>query len=121
MNLLKRFRPVLAVMEPMAFSAPCALGQAEVNPDHFNDVPQQAPVMQNRTENHANLFTVQHQLRSASPIQEQNQNAAIATKSAAHRRNGAGPGTVSVAPSRSYGTGQKQHKKLISEDHRHGM
>jgi hypothetical protein len=45
MSLLKKLRPALAILGLMSFSAVCAVAQAEINPDHFDDAPQQAPAV----------------------------------------------------------------------------
>ncbi len=121
MHLLKKVRPLLAILGFMALSAACAMAQAEINPDHFDDAPQQAPAMHKASGNHASPGTFKRELRSASSMQEQNQNAAVAGKSTAHEGRASGSGMAAVPESASHVTGQKPHKKLISEAHHHGV
>jgi hypothetical protein len=120
MSLLKKLRPALAILGLMAFSAVCAMAQAEINPDHFDDTPQQAPAMHTAHTQHAASPAVTHSSQRTAQIQGQ-AGSTVAGKSAAHEGSATGAETVSRPDSVKHGNVRKRHKKLLSEDRRYGM
>lgn len=120
MNLFKTIRPVLAVLGLMFFSAVCAMAQAEINPDHFDDSPQQSPVI-HKAPAHKAIATVTHPSQSAPKQQAQNNGALPAAKLGAHQGGAAGAENLSKHAAVDPKTGQKRHKKLVSEARHHGM
>lgn len=119
MNLLKRLRPLMEILGLMTLSAVCAMAQAEINPDHFDDNPPQAPAIHMPAQ-HPSSAAVTHPSQPASEVHRSGGSVA-AGKSTAHQGSASETEGVSSSYAVSRSSAQKRHKKLISEARHHGM
>ena len=75
-HLLKKVRPLLALFEVHGTECSLRHGQAETDPDILRMLQNQVPAMHKASANHSSPGAVKREFRSASPMTEQNQNAA---------------------------------------------
>ena len=120
MNLLKRLRPVLAILGLLALSAVCAMAQAEINPDHFDYDPQ-APAIHKAPAQNASSAAVINGSQPVPKMHAQGHGSVVAAKSHAHQGSAAETEGVSSHQALNPATADKRHKKLISEARHHGM
>lgn len=121
MHLLKKARPLLAILGFMALSAVCATAQAEINPDHFDDNPPQAPAIHKMPAQHASSAAVTHHPLAASEMHAHSNGSLASAKSSTHQGSAAETEGVSSHDAINHATAQKRHKKLVSEARHHGM
>jgi hypothetical protein len=96
------------------------MAQAEINPDHFDDNPPQAPAIHMAAQNAA-PNSVTHPSHSASEMHAHSNGRVAAGKSSAHQGSATETNAVSSPDLVTHATTQKRHKKLISEARHHGM
>lgn len=121
MNPIRKFRCAIGLLAFMLASAACALAQAEINPDHFDDAPQQTPAVKRA----ALLPGTPHALPASKAQRVKQQTASragTATQGSAQASAKAAtagsirPGNSKDLPQSDLG---KRKKKLISEARHH--
>jgi len=107
-------------MALMTLTAVCAMAQAEINPDHFDDNPPQAPATHNPSVRHAAPNAVAHHSQTATVTDAHSHKSAAASQSSAYQGSAAEVGNVTEPAAVNGGTSQKRQKKLVSEARHHG-
>lgn len=122
MNPMRKFRCTIGLLAFMLAGAACALAQAEINPDHFDDAPQQTPAVKRAALTPGTPHAIPGTTTSQNVKQQTASRAGTAAQGSAHasaRATTAGsvpPGKSSVLPQSD---SDQLKKKLVSEVRRH--